>query len=94
MLGRRPTKWRQRPNMTIVVDWDVKHQFKQTNQQTKIDDLFYPVAKTKALISFAVTAKLICAFVLAYAKCPFFLMRRLIISVTSPIHVHSLICLF
>ena len=27
------------------------------------------VAKTKALISFAVTAKLICAFVLAYANC-------------------------
>ena len=26
------------------------------------------VAKTKALISFAVTAKLICAFVLTYAK--------------------------
>ena len=28
-----------------------------------------PVAKTKALISFAVTAKLISAFVFAYAKC-------------------------
>ena len=27
--------------------------------------------KTKALISFAVTAKLICAFVFAYAKCCF-----------------------
>ena len=29
-------------------------------------------AKTKALISFAVTAKLICAFVFAYADCWFF----------------------
>ena len=29
------------------------------------------VAKTKALISFAVTAKLICDFVLAYADCWF-----------------------
>ena len=29
------------------------------------------VAKTKALISFAVTAKLICVFVLAYEKSPF-----------------------
>ena len=29
------------------------------------------VAKTKALISFAVTAKLICAFVVAYADCWF-----------------------
>ena len=29
------------------------------------------VAETKALISFAVTAKLICVFVFAYAKCWF-----------------------
>ena len=29
------------------------------------------VAKTKALISFAVTAKLICAFVFVYAGCWF-----------------------
>ena len=29
------------------------------------------IAKTKALISFAVTAKLICVFVFAYAKCWF-----------------------
>ena len=29
------------------------------------------VAKTKVLISFAVTAKLICVFVFAYAKCLF-----------------------
>ena len=29
------------------------------------------VAKTKALISFAVTAKLICTFVFAYADCWF-----------------------
>ena len=29
------------------------------------------VTKTKALISFAVTAKLICAFVFAYAECRF-----------------------
>ena len=30
------------------------------------------MAKTKALISFAVTAKLICAFIFAYADCWFF----------------------
>ena len=29
------------------------------------------VAKTKELISFAVTAKLVCAFVFAYANCLF-----------------------
>ena len=32
MLGKSPTKWRQRPDMIIAVDWDVKHQFKQTNK--------------------------------------------------------------
>ena len=31
----------------------------------------FPVAKTEALISFAVTAKLICAFVFAHANCWF-----------------------
>ena len=34
MLGKSPIKWRQRSDMTIAVDWDVKHQFKQTNKQT------------------------------------------------------------
>ena len=30
-------KWRQRPYMTIAVDWDVKYQSKQTNQtKTKV----------------------------------------------------------
>ena len=33
------------------------------------------VAKTKALISFAVTAKLICVFVFAYAKTGFLITR-------------------
>ena len=32
MLGKSPIKWRQRPDMTFAVDWDVKHQFKQTNK--------------------------------------------------------------
>ena len=31
MLGKSPIKWRQHPDMTIDVDWDVKHQCKQTN---------------------------------------------------------------
>ena len=34
-------------------------------------DCTIPVAKTKALISFAVTAKLICVIVFAYAKSRF-----------------------
>ena len=31
MLGKRSIKWmRQRPDVTIAVDWDVKHHFKET----------------------------------------------------------------
>ena len=33
MLGKSPMKWRQRPDMTIAVNRDVKHQLKQTNKQ-------------------------------------------------------------
>ena len=32
ILGISPIKWRQRPDMTIAVDWDAKHQFKQTKK--------------------------------------------------------------
>ena len=35
MLGKSFIKWRQRPDMTIAVDWDVKHQFKQLKNKTK-----------------------------------------------------------
>ena len=35
MLGKSPIKGRQQTDMTIAVDWDVKHQFKQTDKQTK-----------------------------------------------------------
>ena len=31
MLGKSRIKWRQCPNMTIAVDWDIKHQFKETS---------------------------------------------------------------
>ena len=33
--------------------------------------MYYPCSEIKALISFAVTAKLICVFVFAYADCWF-----------------------
>ena len=42
MLGKKPLKWRQRPDMTIAVDWDVKHKFKQTNSFREIkNDMKY-----------------------------------------------------
>ena len=31
-LKQCPTVWMQRPDMTLSVDWDVKHKFKQTNE--------------------------------------------------------------
>ena len=37
----------------------------------KAEGLYYPCSETKALISFAVTAKLICVFVYAYTKTRF-----------------------
>ena len=30
MLGKIPTKWKQRPDMTIAVDWDTKLQINQS----------------------------------------------------------------
>ena len=37
MLGKSPIKWRLHPDMTIAVEWDVKHQMKRTNKQKNID---------------------------------------------------------
>ena len=48
------------------------------------------VAKTKALISFAVTAKLICVFVFAYAKCWFSHDAAHIMSFDN----HQIVCLY
>ena len=31
MTGKSPIIWGKRPDMIIAVDWDVKHQFKQTS---------------------------------------------------------------
>ena len=31
ILGKCPIKWKQCPDMTMAVDWDIKHQFKQTS---------------------------------------------------------------
>ena len=33
MLGKSPIKWSQRPDMTITVGWDVKHQFNSIQKQ-------------------------------------------------------------
>ena len=41
LLGKSPIKWRKRPDMTLAVDWDVKHQFKQTNSDNMTDVLMH-----------------------------------------------------
>ena len=35
ILGKSPIKWRQRPDMALAVDWDVKHHF-QTNKNNNV----------------------------------------------------------
>ena len=35
ILGKSPIKCRQCPDMTIAVDWEVRHQFKQTKSNCK-----------------------------------------------------------
>ena len=55
-----------------VVSKQVQHEPScAATQDRKYKNCTIPVAKTKALISCAVTAQLICAFIFAYAKCWF-----------------------
>ena len=37
IFGKSPIKWRQRPDMTLAVDWHVKYQFKQTNKAKHLE---------------------------------------------------------
>ena len=43
MLAKSPIKWRQRPHMTIAVDWDVKHQFKQISQLCDLEVIDFKI---------------------------------------------------
>ena len=68
---RKPTMWFSNRSDT---NWAVQPQKQARSLKFwifKKKDCTSRVAKTKALISFAVTAKLICAFVFAYANCWF-----------------------
>ena len=67
-----------RGKTNVAVSDQVRHKPYYTVQKTArtvkfrikvVEGLTIRVAKTKALISFAVTAKLICAFVFAYENC-------------------------
>ena len=60
---RKPTIWV--PTRSDA-NWAVQSQKTARSLKFRMKE-----AKTKALISFAVTAKLICGFVFAYAKCWF-----------------------
>ena len=54
MLGKSPIKWRQRPDMTmtIAVDWDIKHHFKQINSSIKAVGLV--LSEKKVLLFFPI----------------------------------------
>ena len=41
--SKRPIKWRQRPDMTIAVDYDVKHLFKQKSHNVRFNELAHYV---------------------------------------------------
>ena len=64
-----------------------------------VGDCTIRIAKTKALISFVVTAKLICVFVFAYAKIRFshdaaHIMAELENIPIMPAHSRTIICLY
>ena len=67
---RKPTIWIQTRSDTNRAVQSQK-QARSLNFWIYVEDCTIRIAKTKALISFAVTAKLICAFVFAYANCWF-----------------------
>ena len=53
-------------------NWPVQSQKQARNSKfgiKKEEELYYPCSESKGVISFAVTAKLVCAFVFAYADC-------------------------
>ena len=47
MLVKSPIKLRQRPDMTIAVDWDVQHQFKQTNKKPQSIRRYFGLTVTR-----------------------------------------------
>ena len=79
----KPTMWF--PNRSDT-NRPVQRQVKQRRNCT------IRVAKTKALISFAVTAKLICVFVFAYADCWFSHGAAHLLFTNSPIVIHNHMC--
>ena len=66
---RKPTFWFPNRSDTNRAAWPKKMARGLKFRLCDVEELYFPiVAKTKALISFAATAKLICVFVFAYAK--------------------------
>ena len=69
---RKPTMWySNRSGQTQTELYKHRGGLEAENFVLRKKNCTIPVAKTKVLISFAVTAKLICAFVFAYAQCWF-----------------------
>ena len=59
LLDTSPIKWRQHPNMTVTVDWDVKHQFKQTNIPKSDSQNYSAICRVQILWFFSGIATLL-----------------------------------
>ena len=60
-----------KPAMWFPNRSDTNRPAQSQKQARTLKEVYYPCSKTKAVISFAVIAKLICVFVFAYADCWF-----------------------
>ena len=58
IVGKSPIKLRHRPLMTIAVDWEVKHQFKQTNKQKDFQFAVVHLASCSIQINLIITLSL------------------------------------
>ena len=67
-LVRKPTMWLPNRSDTNQALKSQKQARRLEFRIKKEEEEYFCVAKTKALISFAVTVKLICVFVFAYAN--------------------------
>ena len=59
MLCKSPIKWRQRPDMTIAVDWNAKHQFKKSKSGSHFEVILKEVESATSFGFFPGASKLL-----------------------------------
>ena len=70
-LVGKPIMWFPNMSDTNQAVQSQKHAGSLKFQISKEEEVYYPFSENKGVISFAITAKLICVFVFAYADCWF-----------------------